>query len=95
MKLTKKENFDYQTIEREWLYKEKESPLLSEIIYLSVNSIRREYERFELKGQNVPGLWHDKEYYAMYYDSCIKYRNKSSLSTTMVLCLLSVNIVQL
>lgn len=56
MKLTKKENFDYQTIEREWLYKEKESPLLSEIIYLSVNSIRREYERFELKGQNVPAL---------------------------------------
>lgn len=33
---------------------------------LSVNSIRREDEQFELKGQNVPGLWLDKEYYAMY-----------------------------
>lgn len=94
MKLTKKENFDYRIIERELLYKEKESPLLSETIYLSVSGIKREDEQFELKGQNVPGLWLDKEHYAMYYDSSIKYRNKSSVST-MVLCLLSVDIVQL
>lgn len=94
MKLTKKENFDYPIIERELLYKEKESPLLSETIYLSVSSIKREDEQFELKGQNVPGLWFDKEHYAMYYDSSIKYRNKSSVST-MVLYLLSVDIVQL